>query len=59
MIYFDVKLYFGINQDVKQLTKLVDVKMILWIHLLFRQQMCSLSEREEDAFISKLFRLTS
>ena len=58
MIIFDVKLYFDINQDVKQLTELVDVKIFIWIHLLSRQ-LCSLSKREEGAYISDLFRVTS
>ena len=34
--FFDVKAYFDINQDFKQLTELVDVKTIIWIHLLSR-----------------------
>ena len=58
MIIFDVKLYFDINQDVKQLTELVDVKIFIWIHLLSRQ-LCSLSKREEGAYISDLCRVTS
>ena len=30
-------IYFDVNQDVYPLTRLVDIKMIIWIHLLSRQ----------------------
>ena len=46
-------IYFDINQDVKQLTELVGVKILIWIHLLSRQHksiVLLIQNREEDGF---------